>query len=354
MPIIDADTHVDENDETWEYLDEEGRRFKPLTVIQEVVDTSDRTPKGKLGYWLFDGFLRRQAFRDDRRTGTTLETRELTNVRARLAHMDELGVDVHVMYPTAMLDTMTTRPEAELALFKAYNRWLAAKWKESDNRLRWVALAPMLSMEKALEELHFAKANGACGVLKRGLEYSNRPASDPYFFPIYEEAQKLGLPICIHTGQGDTSVPALHRTIRSIASNVLPVLDAFHSLAVNHVADKFPDLRVGFIEATASWLPFLVSYLTAHGKRQSWMHSFDLKKDLLRYCRFYVACQTQDDLPSIIDLVGEDNLVIGSDYTHADVSAELQFVGILAKREDIDPSVRRKILDDNPRALYGI
>ena len=164
MPIIDSDTHVDETDETWEYLADSDQQYRPVTVTQEVPGGSDGTPRGYNRYWVIDGKLRLRRIRDDQRTGTVQAQRELTDVPARLGHMDQLGVDVQVMYPTLFLTQVSGRPEVEMALCKAYNRWMGSKWAQSGGRLRWVATLPLLSMDEALEEMAFAKeARGLWG-----------------------------------------------------------------------------------------------------------------------------------------------------------------------------------------------
>jgi predicted TIM-barrel fold metal-dependent hydrolase len=354
MPVIDADTHVDETDETWDYLDEAGQIPRPPTVMQQGSTVTGGVRPGYHRYWFIDGAIRLRRIRDDARTGTTEVTRELTDVAARLAHMDEMGVDVHILYTTLFLDTVTAKPEVEVALFKAYNRWLAAKSKESNNRLRYVAQIPLLDMDKAIEEMHFAKANGACGFHKKGVDNGNRLASDPYFFPFYEEASKLGLPVCFHTGRGFPEFNAVHSSNLSMWHGTLPIVDAFHNLITHDIPQKFPDLRWGFIEATASWLPFMISSLTAAERRLSWQQQFNLKQELLKANNFFIACQTQDPLSYLIDLGFEDNLVIGSDYTHADGSAELEALRILKDDCGLSSTVSKKILEDNPAALYGI
>ena len=83
---VDADTHIDETEATWEYMTEAERRFKPVSV----------DPGGHVGpgsgpphrWWLIDGKTRIRFWRSDERTGTTVETRELTDVKARLRQMD--------------------------------------------------------------------------------------------------------------------------------------------------------------------------------------------------------------------------------------------------------------------------
>ena len=68
----------------------------------------------------------------------------------------------------------------------------------------------------------------------------------------------------------------------------------------------------------------------------------------------YVACQTADDLSYVLNCVGEDNLVIGTDYGHNDTSSEL--VALRKLREDgkIGAATADKFLDRNAKALYGL
>src|SRR5207244_13418386 len=102
--------------------------------------------------------------------------------------------------PTFIRSKSAGRPDIELALTRSYNRWLAERTAQSRGRLRWIAVLPLLTMDKAVEELRWAKDHGACGVFKKGIECGGRKASDPYFFPLYEETSRLDVPICIHTG----------------------------------------------------------------------------------------------------------------------------------------------------------
>jgi hypothetical protein len=68
----------------------------------------------------------------------------------------------------------------------------------------------------------------------------------------------------------------------------------------------------------------------------------------------YVACQTTDDIPYVLQYVGDENIVIGTDYGHNDTSSEL--VALRKLREDgkIDPATADKFLDGNPKRLYGL
>ena len=141
MAVIDADTHVDECEETWRYMPSEDTRYKPVTVVPtEDMDASAPAP-GYTRHWLIGGNLSIRRIRDDQRTGTTIDARELRDVETRLRHMDEMGVDIHVMYPTLFLTYLTSDPQAQVAICKSYNRWMADRSAQSKGRvLRFLLL----------------------------------------------------------------------------------------------------------------------------------------------------------------------------------------------------------------------
>ncbi|MGB7947402.1 MAG: hypothetical protein WCH75_06955, partial [Candidatus Binatia bacterium] len=162
MRIIDADTHIDETEGTWEYMGEGELPFKPATTYPSNPDPS--LPPAR--YWMIDGKRQIRFIRSDQDSGTTVEARELLDVGARLRHMDELGTDIQVIYPTLFLMESTEKPEINAAMRRSYNRWLGDRCGKSGGRLRWVCMPPLQSMDQALAEIRFAKEHGACGVLK--------------------------------------------------------------------------------------------------------------------------------------------------------------------------------------------
>ena len=86
-------------------------------------------------------------------------------------------------------------------------------------------------------------------------------------------------------------------------------------------------------------------------------HDFDALPEVVRRNRLYSTIQVDEDLPYILQHTGEDNLLIGSDYTHADTSEELEFPRLLQGLADdgrIPQSAVQKILSDNPRRFYGL
>jgi predicted TIM-barrel fold metal-dependent hydrolase len=67
-----------------------------------------------------------------------------------------------------------------------------------------------------------------------------------------------------------------------------------------------------------------------------------------------VTCEITDDLPYVLKVAGEDNLVIGTDYGHTDSSAEIEALRMLRDSKDVQAATVDKILWDNPRKLYGL
>jgi hypothetical protein len=119
---------------------------------------------------------------------------------------------------------------------------------------------------------------------------------------------------------------------------------------VSELPQKFPLLRWGFIEASAQWGPWV-----AHEARRRYEASGKVFPDNpFAEFRVYVTCQNDDDLDYIVGYVGEDNLLIGTDYGHFDPSSEIDAISILKSRTDLSTNLINKIVDFNPRNFYAI
>ncbi|HVB06063.1 MAG TPA: amidohydrolase family protein [Acidimicrobiales bacterium] len=345
MTRIDADAHVDETEDTWTFLEGADERFRPVTLPAD---------NGRDQQWVADGMSLRRPVRNYDRTGVSRETSQLLDVPARLRHLDELRIDTQVLFPTAWIRSrFEGHEDLEVALTRSYNRWLATRTEESGGRLRWAALLPLRSMGEAVKELHWAKEHGAVGVFKKGFECGKR-ASDDYFLPLYDAADELDVPICIHTGSDGSE--------ESSSPTAMDAVQAFNPLVTSGLLERYSTLRFGIIEAGASWIPFLLSVLAGSGRRDHMQgvtldHTLLVDTELFKRNRIYVACQSHDDLPYILRYGMEDNLIVGTDYTHADQSAELKALDHIEARGaagEISAEVARKILDDNPRRFYGL
>jgi hypothetical protein len=113
----------------------------------------------------------------------------------------------------------------------------------------------------------------------------------------------------------------------------------------------FPKLRFGFIETAASWVPWVVYEL----RRRLDTVNQKLPNDFLERSGIFVTCQIGDDVPYLIQsCMGENTLMIGTDYGHADSSTELDALTILKESGGITSRMHKRIVEDNPRAFYGL
>jgi predicted TIM-barrel fold metal-dependent hydrolase len=337
MPIIDADAHVIETEHTWDFMDGSDSQFRPI-----LVSSQDRRKQ----FWLIDGRpIPVGPVAQDLPAGSS----ELRQIESRLRHMDQLGIDVQVLYPTVFITPVTTRPEVELALCRSYNRWLSELCAKAENRLRWIAVIPILNMDYALAETKFAVENRACGLFMRGL-VEDKLLSDPYFYPLYDLASNRGIAICVHASTGDFEWVNNFQRESGFSLFKLPVLIAFHTLVYKGIPQLFPNLRFGFIEVKAQWVPYLIHELA----RRFQARGKTIASDIMRDNRLYVACQTDDDLPYILKYSGENNIVIGTDYGHNDTSSEIEALKRIRREGEVSSEVIDKILFDNPKALYNL
>ena len=349
MPTIDADAHVLETPKTWSYMRDSEKAFRPLLFVRDSSDDAGDYQKIGRELWVIDGKLQHKS-----NVGKNVppEARDMIDINRRLAHMDEVGIDVQVLFPTLFLRPLTTEPDVEFALSRSYNRWMAEIWQHSKERMRWVAVPPLLSLtDPAMvrEELEFCKANGACGIFLRGME-CERLLSHRYFFPLYKMAQELDLALSLHAGINSFGV---HNTMPHEASLVLfrfPVIGAFSSLLEDEIPKRFPGTRWGFIEASAQWVPYIMGEVKIRLARKG----MRMPDGLIEESRFFITTQKTDDLPWLLSEIGDDSLIIGTDYGHKDSAAEVEALQRLAQDGDLPAETVKKILQKNPGKLYAI
>ena len=343
MTVIDADAHVVESEHTWDFIPESMQSMRPIVLYPKEGYISP-SPE----FWYIDGRASTKGL--NLGPDTDAATREASDIAKRLAHMDELEVSMHVLYPTMFLNPLATHPEVELALVMGYNRWLADIYRQGGGRLRWAVVLPLMSIDKSLEEMQFGKENGACAVFVRGIEGTHR-LSDPYMHPLWEEAQRLDMPVCIHAGTGNLTFFDYFRRDNGFSVFKLSGVGAFHDLVMKGMHKTFPDLRWGFVELSASWVPYAMNDLSLRFEKRgmAWPG-----RELLEERNIWVAVQTTDDIDYLIDCAGEDHLMLGTDYGHNDTASELNALRKLRQSGGLDAAVVDKILDHNPTRLYAL
>jgi predicted TIM-barrel fold metal-dependent hydrolase len=353
--VIDSDAHVLETERTWDYLDASEQKYRPLLV--NSAKDPDRS------FWIVDGqvaglkvptltekLLRSKSSELGRDLVTPEAARGMDDVALRLRHMDELGIDVQVLHNTMWIRPVTERPDTEVALCRSWNRWMADVWQESKGRLRWTCVVPTLTMDEAITEARFARDHGAVGICLRAYEHGML-VTDPAFHPLFEEAASLNLPITIHVSNGsaefDRVIKSRYPLNTGFVNFGLPTVATCYALLSSDLPKLFPSLRWAFIEASAGWIPWLL-----HNLYRRYGESFP-RNPFAEYGVF-VTTQMDDDHAYLMDYVGEDVLLIGTDYGHSDVSSEVDSLRLFRKLDTIPDSAKDKVLSINPERLYGI
>jgi len=373
MKYIDADGHVEECLTTFsdQYLDPAYRSLRPTVIGRDG-----------LAYWVIDEqlFPRRvgkgcnnlgtPASYDGKPTRHTalkpdsIESMELSDVGARLRSMDEEEIAVQVVYPSLFLAyPLTSNTALATALYSAYNRWLGDRLGANE-RIKWAAIANLDDVGAAVRQVREAKSLGAAAVMVLGTA-GDLTFDHPTLLPFFESLAEANLPLAVHVGW---SCPALNNIYSHIYPSgviafLVPVMMGLVGLISGGVLDRLPDLRVTFLEAGCQWVHFVLERMDHRFRRTrnqlSTFHSQTAPQhalppmDYVRKGNLFFSTEADDVLlPQVIELIGEDNMVFGSDMPHGD--REPFVVRKVKERKDIADSAKLKILEKNPARLYGL
>ncbi len=373
MSFIDADGHVEESPATFsdQYLDPAFRSQRPRVVGENG-----------MAYWVIDEQLfPRRVGRGCHNLGTptsyggqpafhskgkpeSLGCMELTDLKARLAIMDEEEISIQVLYTTLFLAyPLSSNPALLTALYSSYNRWLGDRLSGHD-RLKWAAIVNLGQVESAVREVREVKKLGAAAVMVLGTAGESQ-LDDPRLFPFYEALCDQGLPLAVHVGWGCPSLNNLYDHIypSGVVAFHFPVLMAFVALMSGGILDRFPSLRVVFLEAGSMWVPYMIDRMNHRFQNQGkylaeFLPQTKPKQELpvmeyLKRGNLYFSTELEDHLlPQVLDLVGENQVVMGTDMPHGD--RERFAARSLRGRSDLRDAVKSNILEHNPARLYGL
>lgn len=361
MSIIDADSHVIESQETWQYLDPKFARRRPVPVAVPA-DTSFLDWNT---FWIIDRQVRHFGATPIEgnvmagRKSYSPDVQQITDVKARLAAMDRMGVAKQLVHPSFTLSTLTEDPELEAALFQSYNTFMSKACAESGGRIFFNAVVPYRRPELAVAELRrLDRMPGMASVLVRGLEW-DKPVDDPSHYPIFAEAERLGLPMVVHLGLGS---PSMYRMFDGMAHPVaekktfyparsrrllstLTVQYAFYNLMESTLIDDFPKLKWVFLEGGGcTWMVGAVRTIARSGKPHVLDH--------FEAGRVLVGCEPDDDIPYAAGVLGEHALLVSSDMPHFDEAAHDSIAEEYEERGDLSPELLKKMFTQNAERVF--
>jgi predicted TIM-barrel fold metal-dependent hydrolase len=362
--VIDADRHIMEPEDLWDrYLEPafKGRvsiapgRTRRLVDGQPVSDNIQAPGGG--------GMSRDTRYREVYSDAVAHDFDPASNLRA----MDREGVDLAVLFPTLGL-YMTWKddldPPLVAAICRAYNNWLAEYCSHDPTRLKGVALIPLHDTALAVQELRRAREElGLVGIFWRPNPLRGRKLDHPDYFPIYETAAALEMPICVHEG-ARTVLPQAGSDRysefgRHVACHPLEQMLASMTYCADGVLERFPTLKVAYLEAGCGWLPYWLERMDEHWHHYSRQRLRTTSQPpsafFKRQCM--ISCEAGEELvDSLIEHVGDDYLVLATDWPHPDAVDKFpeHTVGDLVRSPALSDAAKRKILWDNPARLYAI
>jgi len=257
----------------------------------------------------------------------------------RVRLMDELSIDRALMWPTLaslLEERLSDDPEATHVVIHALNRWMLEHWTFNfDERIFPTPVIAMNIVDEAIRELDFVVENGARVLLVRpapATDHNGRRRSIalPEFDPFWEKVQEAGVLVGMHASDDgqqrymnewngvtkefepfkkvytpfDVMLMAEHRGINDMVASIIG-----HGLA-----SRFPDIRFMPVENGSAWVRPLVERMQRTYERMPSLFEEDPIEVLER--NIVVHPFHEEDPIGLIDLVGVDNVVFGSDYPH--------------------------------------
>ena len=155
-------------------------------------------------------------------------------------------------------------------------------------------------------------------------------------------------------------------------SAAIPVIWGFTFIMTSGLLGRFPKLRVGFIETGAEWVPYTINQVRRSYQPLTVLRDKNrpspfrnrrggLNRELYRdpvdwfkEGRAFVTCEMDEDIPYLIGRLGEDGLMLSSDYPHGDPSADESYVDKLAVTEELSEPVKVKLLGENAARFYRL
>ena len=260
---------------------------------------------------------------------------------ARLATMDEQGVDATWLFPTLGVlyeELVKDDCEAVCALFGGFNRWLAEDWGfVFEDRIFCAPYISLADPEWACRELEWALSLDARIFVMRPAatrtREGDRPPGDPVFDPFWSRVHESGITAVIHTGNSGYSTngystegfgrASIGMSPRPSVKNLAlgrAASDYLFSLGCDLFFERFPNVRLASIENGSGFLGDLFHHLEQAKGRNPW-HFKEDPVDLMRD-RVYMSPFWEDDLEDVLERMGPEQVIFGSDWPHMEGLAE--------------------------------
>ncbi len=364
--VFDSDMHIMEPPDLWQrYIAPEFREIAPRGVLSDnvrdlrTVFPTDPPNARRTGGTPHRGhnYERNQAlYKDHSERGWGPD--------CQLEAMDVEGIDVAVLFPTRGL-SMLTRPNMDprfaAAIARAYNGWLHDFCQANPARLLGAGMISVHDIEDAVEETQrVVEEYGFRSVFLRSNVVNGHNWYDQYYEPLWDMLERLEIPIGFHEATGSSSRQTGDHFdpnfgIRRVYSQPVEQMLGLGAFLCGGVLARHPKLKVAFLEANCSWVPWLVWRADEGYEREGDIFMEDLTMLPSEYFKRQVWVSVEpDEGPAryTIEEFGCEQLVFSTDYPHGDSKypeAVESFLTLPLSDEE-----KRKILWDNCARFYAV
>jgi predicted TIM-barrel fold metal-dependent hydrolase len=296
---------------------------------------------------------------------------EFVSRPARLAKLDEQGVEACLMLPTTGVGVepqLRETPDVLYPSVRAFNRWLEDDWGYgTDGRIYGAPILSLFDLQAAISELERLLAAGAKFVVLTAGPIAGRSPADPYFDPFWARCEEAQINAAYHIGRTPFSEmyntpwglrphPPSHRhSLMEFALSFTerPIVDTLTALIADNLFGRFPRLKVLSVEYGSSWVaPLLrkLDHIARLYSKDMWRFGVPplIPSETFRH-NIWVAPFFEDDIVGLAEALGTAHVLNGSDYPHPEGLAQpLEFVDELDGMNDADI---RRIMRDNFDAL---
>ena len=377
IQIVDADTHITEPPDLW--TSRAPASYKSRVPAVRRVDGRDQwfvdgeIPFGSVGSCVIDrsgqkklGVLGLPTFEELDEAAYKLGP--------RLEKMDALGIYAQIAYPNTIgfgAVKFMEIPDAELRRLcvTAYNDAMAEWQHESGQRIFPQAAIPFWDLDATIAEMKRIKDLGLTGlVITDRPEYCDLPDyGDPYWDPFWDACNDAELPINFHiAGNGqntaftDSAWPSLsaERSHAIGATNIyLDNVRMFTNLLFSGLFDRWPKLKFVSVESGIGWIPFVLEASEYQMDEMVPTDRVNLSRRPTEYFRDHIyACFWFESLAprTMLETIGVNNVMFETDFPHPTCLYPRSRERMVEVLSDLDPHVRRRVLQDNAAELYRV
>jgi predicted TIM-barrel fold metal-dependent hydrolase len=287
--------------------------------------------------------------------------RRVSDPHLRIKDMDRDGVDAEVIYGILGAAGRLNDREAANEMLRIYNDWLVQFCKAYPERHIGLACLPYGDVDAAVKEIYRVATLGLRG-LELSCSWDMEPMWHPMWEPLWQAVNEVRLPLHFHTfpmipmkvfenQTGQTKRAVFFAVVSSFQMNLVNILAALMGAAV---FERYPHLRVAFGESGIGWIPYALDRMDFEWEDR--FQDLGLKMRPSDYWRRQCKATFQFDRigTKLVDEMGAESLMWGSDYPHGDGVWPESDKYIAEQFAHLPAAVTRKITCENAGRFYGL